>query len=58
MAKKEWNKEEACAVIRQYEVFPELWNITLPEYRYKEFKGVKLKKYQRACEFKISKFWE
>ena len=43
MGTKKWIKEETFALIQQYERFPELWNINLPEYRNKELKMSKMK---------------
>ena len=43
MSAKKWNKDQTIALIQQYEKFPELWNVTLPEYRNKELKISKIK---------------
>ena len=56
---KKWNKEETFVTIQHYERFPELWHITLPEYRNTAHKMCKIKKkYQRAWEFQIKKLLE
>ena len=43
MSAKKWNKDQTIALIQQYEKFPELWNVTLLEYRNKELKISKIK---------------
>ena len=58
MPAKKWNKEETFALIQQYDRFPKLGNITLPEYRNKEIKRVKLKNCQRGISDKgITRKW-
>ena len=52
MAATKWSKKETCAVIQQYDKFPELCNITSPEYRNKGFKMSKIKEISELGNFR------